>query len=89
MTDRLREGIGRLLGEEWPSADVLDMLERDAEAKEEGAAALAVAARARHEQDREKGRRSHASVRAAGGSAAHLGRSAPERADDHRGIARG
>ena len=31
MTDRLREGIGRLLGEEWPSADVLDMLERDAE----------------------------------------------------------
>jgi hypothetical protein len=33
MTDRLREGIGHLLGEEWPSADVLDMLEREAEAR--------------------------------------------------------
>ena len=35
MTDRLREGIGRLLGEEWPSADVLDMLERDAETNDQ------------------------------------------------------
>lgn len=47
MTDRLREGIGRLLGEEWPSADVLDMLERDAETDEQSYAdplAAAVAA---------------------------------------------
>ena len=44
-TDRLRDGIGRLLGEEWPSADVLDMLERDAKDRHEDPLAAEVAAK--------------------------------------------
>jgi len=46
-TDRLRDGIGRLLGEEWPSADVLDMLERDAKDRHEDPLAIEVARKCR------------------------------------------
>ena len=56
MTDRLREGIGRLLGEEWPSADVLDMLERDTEDRL-NADPLAAAVAARLELDKNRSRR--------------------------------
>ena len=52
-TDRLRDGIGRLLGEEWPSADVLDMLERDAKDRHEDPLAIEVARKCRVPTDGE------------------------------------